>query len=299
MHALVTGATGFMGTRLVKALVDSGMVVHKCNTKIGNLEKYENLLGFNQEKFDYIFHLAAHTKAGDWCLHNSSEQWITNQIINTNIVKYWSEHQPQAKFIAMGTSCSYDPNLPLSEDYYEQGSPEGGLYYYAETKRMLLTGLRAVGKQHGCKWLYLVPSTLYGPGYSKDDTHFIFDLVRKIQSAAVNDTDVVLWGDGHQKRELIHIDDFIKLAISTLPIDGEVINIGRGREYTIREYAGIICDIVDYDRSKIMYDESKYVGVRSKRLDISKIQKIYPKFMYTPLEEGLKQLVNWEILKGQ
>lgn len=295
MHALVTGATGFMGKKLVEALEDSGMVIHKCNTKIGNLEKYENILEFNAEKFDYIFHLAAHTKAGDWCLHNPSEQWITNQIINTNIIKYWSEHQPQAKLIAMGTSCSYDPKLPLSEEYYEQGSPEDGLYYYAETKRMLLTGLRAVEKQHGCKWLYLVPSTLYGSGYSKDDTHFIFDLVRKIQSAAVNDTEVVLWGDGHQKRELIHIDDFIKLAISALPIDGEVINVGRGKEYTIREYADIICDIVNYDCTKIIYDESKYVGVRSKKLDTSKIQRTSPNFKYTPLKEGLKQLVDWEI----
>ena len=130
---LVTGATGFLGGHLVPKLEELGYDVTCCNSKRHNLLNYDGLLGpwcfggLSGVKFDYIFHLAAFTKAGDWCKYNSAEQWITNQLINTNILRYWKEVQPDAKMICMGTSCSYDPNLPLEEQYYEEGIPEEDL----------------------------------------------------------------------------------------------------------------------------------------------------------------------------
>ena len=228
MKVLVTGATGFLGKVLVKKLKSLNMEVFECNSKEGNLLDYKNLNIYDKIQFDMIFHLAANTKAGDWCVYNSGIQWVTNQLINTNILKFWAEKNPFAKMVTVGTSCSYDPSLPLREDLYEQGTPDADLYYYAHTKRMLLTGLRALERQYHLDWLYVVPSTLYGPGYGKSDNHFIFDLVRKICRGQEDGTPVTLWGDGSQKRELIHVDDFVELLMKVLYRKNEVINIGRG-----------------------------------------------------------------------
>ena len=286
-----------MGRSLVKKLESLGWEVHVCNTKTANLSDYKNLLVFDNDvgnPFDVIFHLAANTKAGDWCVHNSGIQWITNQLINTNIIKFWAEKHPKAKMVAMGTSCSYDPTLPLREDYYEKGQPEENLYYYAQTKRMLLTGLRAVEKQMGLEWLYLVPSTLYGPGYDVGDNHFIFDLVRKIYSGKHKGTQVELWGDGTQKRELIHVNDFVELLMKVLYRKNEIINMGRGEEYSIRHYADIISSLLDYNTEDIIYNTDMFVGVKSKCLDVTKLETYVPDFEYTSLREGLSSLINWE-----
>tara|TARA_Y100000034_G_C6837871_1_gene378804 strand:+ start:33 stop:947 length:915 start_codon:yes stop_codon:yes gene_type:complete len=295
MKVLITGATGFLGKVLVRKLKEQGHDIWQSNTSKGNLFFYESLSIFNNIHFDVIFHLAAYTKAGDWCVKNSGTQWITNQLINTNILRYWKEENPQAKMVCMGTSCSYDPNLPLAEIYYEGGIPEEDLYYYAQTKKMLLTGLRALEKQFDMKWLYAIPSTLYGPGYEETDNHFIFDLVRKICNGKHEGKEVILWGDGKQKRELIHVDDFVTILLEVLHRDNEVINIGRGKEYPIRKYAQHICDIVGFDRSKIVYDINRFVGVKSKCLDISKLKEYVSDIKFTPIKTGLKSLVKWQL----
>ena len=94
--ALVTGGTGFLGRHLVKYLHSHAFKLVISNTQNNSLDRIENLTHL-EEKFDYIFHLAAVTKAGDYCLTHQGDQWISNQKINTNILDYWKNHQPQAK----------------------------------------------------------------------------------------------------------------------------------------------------------------------------------------------------------
>ena len=178
---LVTGATGYLGKHLTKRLKQLKYEVFISNTKIANLHDIDNLKIYDDIKFDYIFHLAAKTKAGDYCLYHKGEQWIENQIINTNILRYWQEKQPQAKMVAMGTSCSYSPEYvhDMKETNYLLGEPDQGLYTYAMTKRMLLIGLRSLSEQYDLKYVYLIPSTIYGTDFELDDSHFIFDLIKK------------------------------------------------------------------------------------------------------------------------
>src|SRR5439155_13507909 len=128
--------------------------------------------------------------------------WIINQQINTNVLTWWQMFQPQAKLIGVGSSCSYPPDRPLSEENYLVGEPIESLYTYAMTKRMMLVGMQALHRQFGLNYLCLVPSTLYGPGYHTDgrQMHFIFDLIRKILRGKRYGEPVVLWGDGHQSR---------------------------------------------------------------------------------------------------
>jgi len=285
-----------MGQALTKKLNAQGHELTLLNSKNGDLTMQDSLKKFNNIKYDQIFHLAAWTQAGDFCLHHPGEQWIINQQMNTNVLSWWQKDQPQAKFICIGTSCVYDPAMELKEENYLTGMPIESLFTYAMTKRMLYAGLLALNKQYKLNYLCVVPSTLYGPGYHTDgrQMHFIFDLIRKIIRGKLNGDKVVLWGDGHQKRELVFVDDFVNLMtrLSTEK-NNDLINIGAGAEFSIRHFAQLICKEVGYDFEKIEFDTSRYVGAKSKCLEISKLKKIVPDLAYTPLEQGLSQTIAW------
>lgn len=296
MNILITGASGFLGRFLSNVLENQDHQLTKISSKNCDLTEASSLHQFNSIQFDQIFHLAAWTQAGDFCLKHPGEQWIINQKINTNTLSWWQTYQPQAKLIAIGTSCSYAPNSQLKETEYLEGLPIDSLFTYGMTKRMLYVGLKALNKQYGLNYLYLVPSTLYGCNYHTDgrQMHFIFDLIRKILKAKELGTPVTLWGDGYQKRELVFVDDFVNIMLTlNSTINNEIVNIGAGEEYSIRDFAQLICDIVGYEFKNIQFDTSKYVGARSKCLNTEKLQALLPRQAKTPLLEGLQKTISW------
>ena len=185
MEILITGATGFLGTALSAHLESLGHRVVRLGSRNCDLTRPDSLESFDDRRYDQIYHLAAWTQAGDFCLRHPGEQWFINQQINTNVLAWWQARQPQAKLIAMGTSCAYPPDRELVEENYLEGQPIESLFTYAMTKRMLYVGPAGAGQQFGLRYLCLVPSTLYGPGYHTDgrQMHFIFDLIRKILRA--------------------------------------------------------------------------------------------------------------------
>ena len=294
---LVTGDTGFLGRHLVEKLKEKGFEFYSSNTKKADLSNIENLHIYNSIRFKYIFHLAAVTKAGDYCMRHPGDQWIQNQTINTNILKYWKEHQPQAKMICMGTSCSYSPGFHMKEENYLLGQPESSLYTYAMTKRMLLLGLQSIGRQYGLKWLYFIPSTLYGPDFELDDNHFIFDFIRNCYNAKHHADEFVLWGDGNQRRELIYVDDAVDAMINLLQEENQIFNLGSGMDYSINEFAQTVCELYDYDFNLVTHDLTKYVGVKEKKIDTEKVVKHLGERGYnkTSLEVGLQRSIKYFI----
>lgn len=212
------------------------------------------------------------------------------------MLNFWQASQPQAKLISMGTSCSYDPALELTEENYMVGTPIKDLYTYAMTKRMLFAGQMALNNQYGMAYLTLVPSTLYGPDYHTDgrQMHFIFDLIRKIIRGKEYGDPVTLWGNGYQKRELVLVDDFVTIALRLADeVDNDLVNIGAGVEYTIREFATLICDHVGYDFARIHFDTDEYVGATSKCLAVDKLHRLMPDLRLTPLDAGLAKTIDW------
>jgi len=212
---------------------------------------------------------------------------------------WWQRHQPRAKLICMGTSCAYAPDADLVEENYMVGLPIDSLFTYAMTKRMLYAGLLALNKQYGLRYLCTVPSTLYGPGYHNDgrQMHFIFDLIRKIVRGKYFNEPVVLWGDGHQRRELVYIDDFVAALVHLSDhCENELVNIGAGEEFSIRHFAHLICDKVGHDFARIDFDTSRYVGATSKCLNVTKLRRFLPQQVYsTSLQEGLARTIEWYI----
>ncbi len=296
MNILVTGGTGFLGTALSGRLQAEGHDVVRLGSKDADLTRPGTLDRFNDRAYDQIYHLAAWTQAGDFCLRHPGEQWIRNQQINTNVLDWWQASQPQAKLIAMGTSCAYVPDQVLEETKYLEGQPIDSLFTYAMTKRMLYVGLQALHRQFGLRYLCLVPSTLYGPGYHTDgrQMHFIFDLIRKILRAQTDGPPAVLWGDGRQKRELVYIDDFVTTAIQLASsADNTLVNIGAGEEHSIRAFAQTICELIGYDMRLIQFDTNRYVGAKSKVLSVEKLRQLLPNYAPRPLKEGLALTIDW------
>lgn len=297
MRILVTGASGFLGRALSAHLEACGHEVTGLSSRDCDLTRGDSLeRRLEGQRYERIYHLAAWTQAGDFCLYHQGEQWIINQLINTHVLKWWQRHQAEAKLVAIGTSCAYPPDRELCEENYMQGEPIESLYAYAMTKRMLLAGLRALQQQYGLRYFYAVPSTLYGPGYHADgrQMHFIFDLVRKIIRGRELGERVILWGDGYQRREVVYLADFVEaLERVSESVDNAIVNIGSGEDHTIREFADVICDIVGYPRERIEYDLSRYVGARAKRLEVRRLRSLLPTFSPTPLRRGLEATVQW------
>lgn len=296
MRVLVTGAGGFVGRRLVQVARDAGDHLDAPSSAEIDLTRDGSLDVLGSATYDRIYHLAAWTRPGRFCQERGGDQWIVNQQINTNVLAWWQRRQPQAKLVAFGTSASYAGSGVHHEEDYLAGVPPEAYFAYAMTKRMLLAGLMELGRQHGLRWLYLVPSTVYGPDYHADgrELHFVYDLARKIVRGREHGEEVVLWGDGSQRRELVHVDDVVH-ATTTLPgITGEqVINVGAGADHSIREIATELCALADYDIARVRFDPERFVGARDKVLATDRLRSLIGPHTDVALRDGLAQVVAW------
>src|SRR5262245_37372225 len=99
MRILVTGASGFLGTTLCAFLQKQGATRTRLNSRNCDLTRAASLPAAAPERYDLIFHLAAWTQAGDFCLEHPGEQWLINQKINTHVLDFWAVHQQQAKLV--------------------------------------------------------------------------------------------------------------------------------------------------------------------------------------------------------
>ena len=296
MRIFVTGATGFLGEVLCKHLTAGAHEVTAVGSRQADLTDDRALLAYRETRYDQIYHLAAWTQAGDFCTYHAGEQWIINQQLNTNVIAWWQKYQAGAKLITMGTSVSYASEQDLRESQYMLGLPSEKFYAYAMSKRMLHAGVQSVHKQFGLRYLTLVPSMLYGPGYHLDgrEMHFIYDLIRKILRGKLYGEPVVLWGDGTQRRELVYVEDFVRIATQLAEShDNDIVNVGAGEEFSIRQFAQMICEQVGYDFDSIQFDTTCYVGAKSKCLDVSRLKSLLPDLALTPLHSGLAGTIQW------
>ncbi len=299
---LVTGGTGFFGKNFKTYVERLGGFVTTIgsNFDLSNEQVADNLFkSILTDKFDYIIHGAALQAAGDWPLHHKAEQYDINLKIHANTFKMWHKYQPQAKMIGIGSSCSYPKTKEiLAESDYWDGAMHESVDIYGFTKKAVSVGLEAYKDQYNLSGTTVIFATLYGPHdhFDPEKSHVVSALVKKFVDAIDNnETEVEVWGDGTQTRELIYVDDQILGLLSVLDYNGPLINIGTGHSITIRELAETIKEQSGY-YGNIFYNTNRFVGIKHKVLDVSLAKNMYgwtSKIQCNSLKNNLNKTIEW------
>ena len=198
------------------------------------------------------------------------------------------------KLLFLGSSCVYPKyaKQPISEDQLLTGELEPTNEWYAIAKIAGIKLCEAYFRQHGCDFISVMPTNLYGPGdnYHPENSHVVAALIRRFHEAKVAGAPTAtVWGTGTPRREFLYVDDFADACVYLLKTysGAQFINVGTGKDVSIAEFADIVADVVGY-RGKIIFDPSKPDGTPRKLLDISLLSS----FGWTaevPLREGLKK----------
>ena len=262
--------------------------------KYNNVKKY-----FSKIKPDLIIMCAAKV-GGIYANSTYRADFIhENLMIQTNVIKLAHDYKVK-KLIFLGSSCIYPRNTkqPIREEYLLSGKLEKTNESYAVAKIAGIKMIQAFNFQHKSNFISLMPTNIYGinDNFHHENSHVVPALILKIYDAYINQKKIVkLWGTGKPLRDLLYVDDLAD-AIFFLAKNynsSEIINIGSGKEVSIKKLAGIISKIIGF-KGKIYFDKINPDGTPRKILDISKIRKIgwIPK---TNLETGLKKTINWYI----
>jgi len=300
-NILITGGTGFLGKNIVPLLRKSGATVTATgrNYDLTSYEKAKELFTKGGDKFDLIIHAAAFQGAGDFPLKYPADQFNKNNLIHTHALDCWKQFQPQARFVGIGSTCSYPGNLTvLHESDYFTGPLHKSVETYGLTKCVLQKGIEAYKKQYKLRGTTVVFATLFGPHdeFDLDKSHVVSALIKKFCDAKeYGHPQVEIWGDGSQTRELIFIEDQIQGLLATCEYDGDLINIGTGIETSIKDLAETIGRLSEYT-GEVFYNTDRFVGVKRKVLNIDLAKEVYgwtqtPSLL--PLEEGILKTIKW------
>jgi GDP-L-fucose synthase len=220
-----------------------------------------------------------------------------NLKIQNNII-YQAYKNKVKKLLFLGSSCIYPRECPqpIKEEYLLTGELEKTNEAYAIAKIAGIKMCQSFNKQHGTKFISVMPTNLYGPNDNFDlkTSHVLPALIRKFHEAKVeNKKEVEMWGTGKAKREFLHVDDLAEACVFLMNnySDDEIINIGTGEDLSIKDLAGIVKRVVGY-QGKIAYDTSKPDGTPRKLLDVSKIHNLGWEHKID-LEKGIEETCEW------
>jgi GDP-L-fucose synthase len=275
----IAGHQGMLGSAIYKVIKKKNIKVLTAIRKELNLENYRDVnLWFKKNKPDYVIIAAA--KAGG-IFDNAKypvDYMLVNIKIQTNIISLSHKYKIK-KLIFIGSSCIYPKNskTPIKESELLKGELEPTNQWYALTKIHGVKMCEAYNKQYNSNFSCVMPTNLFGLNDKYgENSHVIPALLKRIhQSKVKKDPYVKVWGDGTPKREFMYADDCAKIICRILFNKKyfKLINIGTGKDITIKNLAQIICKVVGYN-GKLKFEKKMPNGVQKKTLDISKIRKM-------------------------
>lgn len=231
---------------------------------------------FQKETPEYVF-LAAANVGGIKANDIYRGQFLYENLMIQNNVIHQSYLNRVKKLLFLGSSCIYPKYAPqpIKEEYLLTGKLEPTNEPYAIAKIAGLKLCENYRRQYGCNFISVMPSNLYGPGdnYDPETSHVLPALLRKFHEAKLEEREYVeLWGSGEPKREFLHVDDLAEACLFLMEDYNETqwLNIGTGKDISIKELAELIKEIVGY-KGKVIWDKDKPDGTPRKLLDISKI----------------------------
>ena len=292
-NVLVTGGSGFVGTRLKIKNPDWKYLSSKdCN--LSNFDSTYEL--FSNLKPDAILHLAS--KVGG-IKENSTKQaefYDTNTYINTNVLK--AAHKAGInRVLSCLSTCSFPDTVssyPFIEEDILAGPPTKTNFTYGYTKRALLVQTNAYRQQYGVNYSTFCPSNIYGPNdnFDLESSHFVPAMIKKIHEAKEGDT-VEFWGSGSPLRQQLYVDDLGKIIPFLLKnhnTDAPLI-ISPDQNLSIKEMIEILLNNIEKD-VKIVFN-GKLDGQYRKDGSNKKFKELYGDFEFTKFENGVLKTYEW------
>ncbi len=295
----IAGHRGLVGLAIMRRLKAEGyknLLTHThAELDLTRQEKVEEF--FHKKKPDYVF-LAAARVGGIYANNTYPAEFIySNLTIQTNII-HASYLFKVKKLLFLGSSCIYPKNCPqpMKEEYLLGGPLEPTNEPYAVAKIAGIKMCQAYNRQYGTNFLSVMPTNLYGPNDNFDlkTSHVLPALIRKFHEAKTEGlSEVVIWGTGSPMREFLHVDDLADACLFLMKnySENKIINIGVGKDQTIRELAEIIAGLTGF-KGSIRFDTGKPDGTPVKRLDVSKINSIGWRARIG-LEQGIAETYKW------
>ena len=292
----VAGHNGLVGSAIVRKLKEKGyrkiITIEKSKLDLTNQLKVFNFLKKNKPKFIFI---AAAKVGGIYSNNRFKAEFIySNLSIQNNIIH--SAYKCKIKdLIFLGSSCVY-PKLckqPIKENYLLNGVLEKTNEPYAVAKIAGIKMCESYNFQYKTNYKCLMPTNTFGPNdnYDSLNSHFFPSLIKKIHTIKKNKKNVlILWGDGSPKRELIFVDDVAEACVFFMnkKIKESLINIGSGKDFTIKEYANLLLKIIYPEmKVKIKFDKTKPNGTLRKVLNIN-LAKKYGWVAKTDIKKAIK-----------
>lgn len=277
----VAGHRGLVGSAIWRALQEQGHtnVVGKSRSELDLLDPAAVTKFYEEERPDYVFVAAAKVGGIQANRQNPADFLYENLLIQNHLI-HGAYECGVKKLLFLGSSCIY-PKLapqPIEESSLLTGPLEPTNQWYAIAKIAGIKLCQALRQQHGCDYISVMPTNLYGPGdnYDLETSHVLPALIRKFHEAKEGNTEsVTCWGSGAPRRELLYSDDLAQACLLLMNdySDPEIINVGFGSDVTVKELAETVRAIVGF-RGDIVWDTSRPDGTPRKLMDSSRVRAL-------------------------
>jgi GDP-L-fucose synthase len=287
----VAGHTGLVGSALVRSLRGAGyhnlILRHRREMDLTDQAAVAHF--FARELPEYVF-LAAAKVGGILANNNYPADFINQNLAIQNNVLQQAHNTGVKRLLFLGSSCIYPKHCsqPIKEEYLLAGPLEPTNRPYAVAKIAGIEMCWAYNRQHGTRFLAVMPTNVYGEGdhYDLNTSHVLPALIRKIAGAKKRDEKTVtVWGTGTPRREFLYSDDLANACVFLMRLEdcqfdplvdkdhSPLINIGFGEDTTIRELAEMIAGVLEF-KGGFVFDTSKPDGTQRKLLDSSLLRQL-------------------------
>ena len=297
LRIFVAGHRGMVGSAIVRhlladATVVSPTIITRTHAELDLTDQQAVRHFFATEKIDQVYLAAA--KVGGIHANNTypADFIYQNLMMEANVIhQAWSAGVQ--KLLFLGSSCIY-PRMapqPMKESCLLTSELEKTNEAYALAKISGLKYCEFLNRQYGTDYISVMPTNLYGPNdnYHPTHSHVLPALIRRFHEAKVSGAkEVVCWGTGTPLREFLYVDDLADACVYLMNTysGNETVNLGTGKELTIRELTELVAKVVGYT-GEIKWDPSKPDGTPRKLLDVSKLESLGYHYT-TELEDGIR-----------
>ncbi len=295
----VAGHRGLVGSAIVRSLNSKGYenIIVRTHSELDLTEQAEVRSFFDAEKPEYVVLSAAHVGGINANRTYPADFIYINSMIQCNVIKAAHDYKVK-KLLFLGSTCIY-PKMapqPIKESALLTGPLEETNEAYAVAKISGMEMCRFFKRQYGDDFISCMPTNLYGPNdnFDLENSHVLPAIIRKFHDAKMSGAEYAeLWGDGSPLREFLYVDDMADACVYLLEnYSGEEhVNIGTGKEITIKALAEMVREIVGFEGG-IRWNTDMPNGTPRKLCDVSKLHSIGWKEK-VDLREGIKREYEW------